>query len=101
MLQIKIKQKIVQIGNTFQIIHTEYYKLETLLSLINLEPDIENIYLYSKDPYESKCQFLINKREKVGLNYCIDLKASIEYSTNMQDVYNKIKEENPRRNVKY
>ena len=34
-----------------------------LLNLINNQPDIDKIYLYTKNPYEAKYQFLINKRE--------------------------------------
>ena len=34
-----------------------------LLNLINLEADIDKIYLYAKDPYEAKYQLLINKIE--------------------------------------
>ena len=30
-------------------------------------PDIEKIYRYAKDPYEAKYQFLIKKREDVGI----------------------------------
>ena len=43
-------------------------KTNALLNLINNEPDIDKIYLYAKDPYEAKYQFLINKRERVGIN---------------------------------
>ena len=49
----------------------------------------------AKDPYEAKCQYLINKREKVGLNHYDDRKAFIEYSNDMQDVYKNIDEYNP------
>ena len=45
------------------------------------------MYLYTKDLYEAKYQYLVNKREKVGLNHYNDPKAFIEYSNNMQDVY--------------
>ena len=38
-------------------------KTNALLNLINNQPDIDKIYLYAKDPYEAKYQFLINKRE--------------------------------------
>ena len=31
--------------------------------IMNHQPDIDKIYLYAKDPYEVKYQFLINKRE--------------------------------------
>ena len=33
------------------------------------------IYLYAKNPYEAKYQYLINKREKVGSDHYDDLKA--------------------------
>ena len=58
-----------------------------LLNLIENKPDIEKIYLYAKDPYEAKYQYLINMREKAGLKYFNDLKAFIEYSNDMQYVY--------------
>ena len=57
-----------------------------LLNLISNQPDIDKIYLHSKDPYESKYQFLINKRESTGLKYFNDPKAFIEYSNHVQDV---------------
>ena len=44
-------------------------KTNTLLNLINNQPDMDKISLYAKDPYEAKFQYLINKREKVGLNH--------------------------------
>ena len=65
------------------------------MNLINNEPDIDKIYLYGKDPYETKYQYLINKREKVGLNHFNDPKAFMEYSNNMQDVYKNIEDYNP------
>ena len=49
-------------------------KTNALLNLINHKSDIDKIYLYAKDPYEAKYQFLINKREKVGLKHYNDLK---------------------------
>ena len=75
-------------------------KPNTLLNLINNQPDIDKIYLYVKDPYEAKYQYLINKREKVGLNHCDDPKAFMEYSNDMQDVYKNIEDYNPRKNRK-
>ena len=44
-------------------------KTNALLNLINSQPDIGKIYLYKKDPYEVKYQYLINKHEKVGLKH--------------------------------
>ena len=39
---------------------------------------IDKIYLYAKDPYEGKYQYLINKRELVVINHFNDPKAFIE-----------------------
>ena len=38
-------------------------KTNTLLNLINNQPDIDKIYLHAKDPYEDKYQFLIKKEK--------------------------------------
>ena len=38
-------------------------KTNALSNLIKNQPDINKIYLYVKDPYEGKYQFLIKKRE--------------------------------------
>ena len=70
-------------------------KTNTLLNLINNQPDIDKIYLYAKDPYEDKYQFLINKRESIGLKHFNDPKAFIEYSNDMHDVYKNIDDYNP------
>ena len=50
--------------------------------------------MYAKDPYETKHQFLINKRESTGLKHFNNPKTFIEYSNNMQDVYKNIEEYN-------
>ena len=39
-------------------------KTNALLNLVNNQPNIEKIYLYAKDPYKAKYQYLTNKREK-------------------------------------
>ena len=70
-------------------------KTNALLNLIHNQPDIDKIYLYAKDPYEAKYQYLINKREKVGQDHFNDPKAFIEYSSVMHDVYEKIENYNP------
>ena len=51
--------------------------------------------MYAKDPYEDKYQFLINKRECIGLKHLNDPKAFIEYSNDMRDVYKNINDYNP------
>ena len=71
-----------------------------LLKLINNQPDIDEIYLYTKDPYEAKCYFLINKNESIGLKHFNDPKAFIEYSNDMQDVRKNIEEYNIGKNPK-
>ena len=69
-------------------------KANVLLSLINNQPDIDKIYLYPKDPFQAKYQFLINRRESTGLKHFNDPKAFIDYSNDMQDVYKNISEYN-------
>ena len=58
-----------------------------LLKLIGNQPDIDKIYLYAKDLYEAKYEYLITKREGGGINHLNDPKAFIEYSIDMHDVY--------------
>ena len=54
--------------------------------------------MYVKDSYEAKHQFLINKRESIGLKHFNDPKAFIEYANDMQVVYKIINECNPGKN---
>ena len=72
-----------------------YGKTNWLLNLIENQPDIDKIYLYTKDPYEAENQSLINKREGVGIDYFNDPKAFFEYSGDMHDVYKNIDDCNP------
>ena len=51
--------------------------------------------MYSKDLYESKYQYLIDKSEGVGINHFKDLKAFIEYSNDMRNVCKNIIHYNP------
>ena len=51
--------------------------------------------MYSKDLYESKYQYLIDKSEGVGINHFKDLKAFIEYSNDMRNVCKNINHYNP------
>ena len=69
-------------------------KTNALLNLINNQPDIDKIYLYAKDPHEKKYQYLINKREEVGLDHFNDPKTFIEYLNDMRDVYKNIEDYN-------
>ena len=75
-------------------------KTNEVLNLINNQPNIDKIYLYAKDPYEAKYQYLINKREKLGQNHFHDPNIFIEYSNDMQDVYKNIEDYSRRKNRK-
>ena len=48
----------------------------------------------AKNAYETKYQFLINKRKSTGLKDFNDPKAFIEYSNDMHDVYKNMEEYN-------
>ena len=65
------------------------WKKKCIIEFNRNQPDIDKIYLSAKDPYESKHQYLINKREGVGINRFNDPEAFIEYSNDMCDVYKK------------
>ena len=56
-------------------------KTNALLNLINNQQDIDKIYLYAKDLYEDKYQYLINKRESVGLKHFNDPKHLLNIQT--------------------
>ena len=70
-------------------------KTNALLNLINNQPGIDKIYQYEKDPYESKYQYLINKRENVRLDRFNDPKAFLEYLNDMLNPYKNIEYYNP------
>ena len=72
-------------------------KTNALLNLVNHQPDIDKIYIYAKDPQEqeAKFEFLINKRESVGLRHYNDSQAFIEHSIDVDDIYENINDYNP------
>ena len=57
----------------------------------NQQPDIDKIYLYVKDPFDSKCQLLINETEKLGVKKLENPKAFTDYSQTIDDVYEKFR----------
>ena len=75
-------------------------KANVLLNLIENQSDIDKIYLYAKDLYEAKYQYLINKIEGIGIDHFNDPKAFIEYSNDMRDVYKNIIYYNPNKENK-
>ena len=67
-----------------------------LLNWIKHErPDITKIYLYVKDPFESKYQLLNHRREKVGIKKLKNPKAFIDYSQTIDDVCENLEDYNP------
>ena len=78
-------------------------KTNALLNLIKEQDSdnlIDNIYLYAKNLSEPKYQFLIKKREDVGIKHLNDPKAFVEYSNTMHDIFNNIYDYNPTRKRK-
>ena len=66
-----------------------------LLNLIKHQrPDIYQIYLYVKDPFESKYQLLINEREKVRIEKLKNATAFIDYSKVIDDIYENLEDYN-------
>ena len=66
--------------------------MNSLFNLINYQPDFDKVYLYAKDPYKAKCQFLFNKQESTELKCLKYSKAFIGYSNDMDDIYKNIEE---------
>ena len=50
---------------------------------MNNQPDVDKIYLYAKELYEAKYQYLISKHEKIRLKHYDDPNAFVEYSNYM------------------
>ena len=69
-------------------------KTNALINLINEQNDIDKIYLYARDLSEPKYEYLIKKREDVGIKHVNNLNAFIECSNTMYDVYEKIHDYN-------
>ena len=61
---------------------------------------IDKIYLYAEELNEPKYQFLIKRREDVGIKNLNDLKAFTGHSNTIDDVYEDINEYNPARKRK-
>ena len=57
-------------------------------------------HLYAKDIHEPKYEYLINKRQQVGIKNLNDPKAFIEYSDDMDDVLDDINDYNKNRDTK-
>ena len=78
-------------------------KTNTLLNLTKEQDNrdfIDEIYLYAKDLREPKYEYLIKKREDVGIKHVNNPNAFIECSSTMDDVYENINDYNPIRERK-
>ena len=70
-------------------------KNHLLLNLIkNQRPDIDKIYWYVKNPFESKYQLLINGREKLGIKKLKNPKIFIDYSQATDNVSENLEDYN-------
>ena len=66
MSQLKTEKNTIQIDHPYRILIIGGFgsgKTNTLLNLIHHQPNIDKIYLYTKDPYKAKYQLLINNVE--------------------------------------
>ena len=71
-------------------------KTNVLMNLIIHQwPDIDKIYSYVTDPFESKYQLLINGRKNIGIEILKKPKAFIDYSQTNHDVHNSLEDYNP------
>ena len=78
-------------------------KTNLLLHLIDKLHPLDKIYLYAKDLFEPKYEYLINKinkKEQVRIKMLQNAKAFIEYSDDMNDVFENINDYNKKRNKK-
>ena len=73
-------------------------KTNKLLNLIKEQDKhdvIDKIYLYAIDLREPKYEYLIKKRENVGIKHLNNPNTFIECSNTMDDVYENINDYNP------
>ena len=69
-------------------------KTNSLFNLISYQSDIGKIYLYAKDPYESKYQLLIKTGERTKLKHFSNSKLCFEHSDDINDIYKSTEEYN-------
>ena len=72
-------------------------KTNTLINLINEQNDIDKIYLYAEDLIQPNYEYLIKKREDVGVKHVKNSNAFIECSSTVDDIYENIYDYNPSR----
>ena len=75
-------------------------KTNALINLINEQNDTDKMYLYARDLSEPKYEYLIKKREDVGIKNLKNPNAFIECSNTMDDVYDNNNDYNSNRRRK-
>ena len=75
-------------------------KTNALINLINEQHDIDKIYFYARDLSKPKYEYLIKKRENVGIKHLNNQNAFIECSNTMDAVCENINYYNPVRKRK-
>ena len=77
-------------------------KTNSLFNLISQQPDVDKMYLYAKDPYETKYQFLNNKGESTGWNIFLILKPLLKTRIIWMKFMNTLKNTTAnKKNIKY
>ena len=62
--------------------------------------DIDKVYQYVKDPFESEYQLLIKRKENVGIKELKNAKAFINHSQTIDNVYEILEDYNPTKKEK-
>ena len=75
-------------------------KTNALINLINEQNDTDKFYLYARDLSKPKYEYLIKRREDVGIKHVNNPNTFIECSNTMDDVYENIHDYNPGRKRK-
>ena len=75
-------------------------KINSLFNLITRQPDTDRFHLCLKYSYEAKHRFLIDKQKIASLKHFNDAIAFIEYQNNIDGIYKKIEEYNPKKKGK-
>ena len=70
-------------------------KTNVLINLINEQHDIDKIYLCARDLSKTRYEFLIKKREYVGIKHLNKSNTFIECSNTMDHAYENIDDYNP------
>ena len=83
-MRIKNSDELDKIQNRTQpqlLLYSDHsYRILIIAGSGSGQPDIDKIYLHFQDSYESKHQFLINKKEKTGTKHLKNPKSFLDSS---------------------